>query len=787
MRSIRAGVLIRVAVGGLVLVLGLVAWAGWVVYRSIAPVSGTYTVAGLTHSVEIRYDDFQRPFVTAETMADALFAEGWLHASHRLWQMELFRRAGKGRMSGLLGSALLGTDTELWRTGVPQLAGRLKANASEETRSYIEAYVAGINAAMAARVSSPPEFWLLQHRPEPWSADDVFAMGALMAFQTANNANNELLRLALLQEIDDERAAIFLPDDGDLPGHPYVIPRGDGVMAALERRTHLEPLEQALFPSMALGSNGWAVGPNRSREGAALFAFDSHDSLGLPNLMYEVHLFFEEGKEIRGWSIAGLPGVINGFNECIAWGFTNIGDSQDLFIERRSEEDPLLFHDGDAWYRAEVERVEIPVAGRDEPEVLEIIHTRNGPLISEDPPIALRWATQDLRGMGLDSLLRFNRALNWDEFTAALDAFPAPATNATYADIDGNIGFRTAGLLPIRGHGDGLVPLPGDDPAMRWVGIVEPSELPVRLNPREGFVAAANARVNAAGDGPLVSADNAPGYRVRRLQEVLGSRHDFTVEDMRALQMDWYDGQAALLLPTLLTALPAQSDDPIESSARRALEEWQDDPVAKPDLAAPIIFQAWYRALAYEIFEPELSEALFQRWIRATYPVNHAVDRLILREPDSAWWRGDREGLIHTAFGNALDEIAAEQGDRVSEWRLDRMHRVGLTHELAQAVPQLAPLFNIVPEPWGGSGTTLGRARYRYDQAYDVSGGATVRFVGAMSRTPRMQGVIPGGQSGHPLSRHYRDQFPLWLAGNLLVIPAEPAEVDGNITRLTPR
>lgn len=784
-------VLKKLVLGSLGLIVLVVAIVVALVYASVPGSRGEHTVAGLDQPVSIQYDEFQRPYVTAESLEDALFTEGWLHATHRLWQMELFRRAAQGRLSELLGSGMLESDKELWRIGVPQLARDLEANSSEQMRAYIRRYVAGINAAIESARVPPPEYLLLQARPTPWDSSDVYAMGALMAFQSAGNMENELLRLALFDELGEERAALFLPDDGARADVPYVMPIGEEWSSArlasvLDDLAATDPIETPLMPRFAFGSNGWVVAPSRSRTGNALFAFDSHDALGVPNLFYEIHLFFGDGNQIRGWSVAGLPGVINGYNEKIAWGFTNIGDTQDLFLETRSEEDPLQFKNGEEWYTARTETVEIPVSGRETPEQLTIVYTLNGPLISDDPPISLRWTVQDLDGMGIDTILDFNRAQSVAEFARVLDRFPAPTLNATIADIDGNIGFRTAGLIPLRGNGEGLLPLPGDDPANRWKGVVDSNELPEIINPEQGFVAAANARVNAEGDGPLISADNAPGYRVRRIQSVLSTTDDLTADDMRALQTDWHDTQAELLLPSLMAAIAPDALSPLERQAYDALTAWKDDPVADPDLAAPLIFQAWYRALAVEVFEPALSDAVFKHLFRSNYPLNHALDRLILREPDSTWWRDDYDGLIRAGLGMGVDEIRAQQGDDVSRWRLDRMHEVKMEHELGKAVPQLAWFFNLRPAPWGGSATTVGRARYRYDRAYDVTAAATVRVVGEMTDPPRMQAVTPAGQSGHPRSPHYGDQLQIWLDRAVIPIASSLDDATGDRIVLTP-
>ncbi len=388
---------------------------------------------------------------------------------------------------------------------------------------------------------------------------------------------------------------------------------------------------------------------------------------------------------------------MNGYNERIAWGFTNIGDSQDLFLETRSETDPLAFKDGDTWYPAETETIAIPVSGRSTPESITIIKTKNGPLISEDPPMSLRWTIQDLNGMGIDSILAFNQAQNWDDFTDALDGFAGPPLNATYADVDGNIGFRTAGLLPRRGRGEGLFPLKGDEPESRWRGMLEMRELPEVLNPESGYLAAANARVNPNGNGPLVSADNAPGYRVRRLQDVLSNRKDFTVEDMQHLQLDWFDGQAALLLPVMLPLMDEANLSELERTAYAAIDVWKSDPIAKPELGARLIFQAWYRAIASGVFEPAMSADLFTQLMKKNYPLNHALDRLLLRDQSSGCWSGDRATIIHVAFQDAVRELSDVLGSDVNAWRLDALHRVKVEHELGKAVPQLGGFFNLAP------------------------------------------------------------------------------------------
>jgi penicillin amidase len=769
---------------------------------SLPSFSGTEIVAGLGQEVSIGFDQWQRPYVQASTLEDALFGQGWLHAKNRLWQMELFRRAGSGRLAQLLGESMLDADKELWRFGVPQLAKRLEQNASAEMSALVDAYLAGVNAAVDGYRILPPEFLLLQHRVERWRRADVFALGALMAFQSGNNFRNEMLRLALRAQVSALDFELFTTDNSAGEDFPFVLDR-DGaqqqverpsdsdkehallargvagvdastLLASLDSMSMTDPATNPGMPRLRFGSNGWVVAPGKSQSGHALYAFDSHDQLGLPNLFYEVHLFFDNGRQIRGWSVAGLPGVINGYNENIAWGFTNIGDTQDLFIETRSEQQPQLFLDGEDWYEARIETVHIPIKGRDEPEQLQIMHTRNGPLVSDEPPLSLSWTAHHIGQRGLDSVFAFNLARNWQEFNDALDLHPAPTLNATYADVHGTIGFRTAGMLPRRGAGEGLFPLPGNTPGNRWQGFVEPGDMPRASNPPTGFLAAANARVAPQGSYPLVSADNAAPYRIRRIQDYLQQQERISAADMQSLQMDWYDGQAAQLLPYLLAELERETLSPPAQEAVLSLQAWAARPLASRDSEAALIFQQWYMDIAREVFVPSLGDELYARLLRRSYPLNHALDTLIVTDRFDSWWPDTAGKTLARALDKTVATLTATTGPAPANWRLDQHQAVGLEHELSKAVPLLRHLFAAPSMPWGGSTSTVGRASYSYSRPFEVTHGATVRAVGEMSDTPRLQSVIPGGQSGHPLSDHYDDQFSAWREGDLLPISSSP-------------
>jgi penicillin amidase len=746
----------------------------------------------------VRFDAHARPWVQAASFADALTILGWLHARERSWQMELLRRAGRGRLAELLGEDLLEADRTLVRAGVPALGRNLGEHAGAEARGLVARYVAGVNAALDAQPVPAPEFLLLRARPVAWTPEDVFAVAAIVAWDSANNLEQELLRLALRAQLDDARFRAFLPAEARAGDFPWVVPAATpgppvaATLALLDRIGAARPGAGVPRPAAGLGSSAWAVAAERSALGVPLFAFDSHDGWSMPALQYEVHLFHgapgEDRRALRGWTVPGLPGVINGFSDRFAWGMTNVGDSQDLFLETRDPADPLRFRGRAGWYRATVRQETIPVRGRATPHRERVLLTENGPLISEEPPLSLAWSGHRLgpEDAGLDALLALNRAGDRAAFEAALDAFPAPSANLLWADTDGHLGTRVIGRLPRRGTGTGLLPADARDPGSAWDGFVPAAALPRLEDPPRAWVAAANARTAPPGSAPLVSADNAPGYRMRRLREALGGARDLTEASMAALQTDVRDTQAARLLPVLLEDVDADRLAGPEREAFAAVRAWAQDPQLRGDSVGASIWNAWYVALADALFADTLGPALHARLLAQSYPLNHALDGLVLDGEASPWWRGRRRATVTEAFGAAVSDLARRLGDDPRRWRWDVLHRVAFRHELGRAVPGLSRLLDRGPWPWGGGNPVLGRARYRYGGDFEARGGASVRTVIALTEPPRAAAVIAGGQSGHFLSPHYDDQFPAWLSGTLLPLASAPEQVEGPVIRIRP-
>jgi penicillin amidase len=360
-----------------------------------------------------------------------------------------------------------------------------------------------------------------------------------------------------------------------------------------------------------------------------------------------------------------------------------------------------------------------------------------------------------------------NRAQNWAEFRKALFLFAIPIQTFVYADVEGNIGFRVVGQVPLRSEGQGLLPLPGWSPGAAWEGYIPTEELPELFNPDDGFIATANHKVEGEGYPYIIDLDVAPPYRMHRIVEQLSAGNRFTVEDFEAMQTDWYNGHAARWLPGWVDLLEGREDD-LEGAEREALallREWSAEPVNLPELAAPAIFQVWYLELMAEIFQERMGDELYHDFIATAYVAYSALESLLERG-DSPWFGGDLEGLLLSSYRRAIAKLTGELGGKPERWQWQRLQTITFENVLG-SVALLRPLVNRGPYPFGGDHMTVGRAAYSLTDPFKVDSAAGFRFIAVMDRGAlRTRAVVAGGQSGHLLSPHYDDQIEDWLKGN---------------------
>ena len=766
MARLKKGLLIA----GIIVIALLVAASayGYGALRQAVPqAAGLFCHDRLQQEVTVYQDSRGVPHIYAATRDDLMFAQGFVQARERLWQMETHRRFVQGRLSELIGKSMLETDILLRTIGLKRVTALVLEKTSPEGRQCLEAFADGVNAYLQEG-PLPPEMRLLGITPEPWTAEDSAGIVTLLAYNLGDNWQIEAIRLALREALSGDLFGELLPPFEGWET-PAVWTEEKAAPAAAENLQQLLATAdlQSLAVLPSLGSNSWVIAPELSATGTAVLANDPHLNLSLPGIWFENHLSLEGTMDVYGWSVPGSPGVIIGHNEFIAWGMTNIGDNQDLYLEKQDLENPHRFlYDGE-WYEAEVLTEEIMIRGKDEPEHLEIVLTKNGPLVASAPPLSLRWNAYDLEASTVDAILGINEAQNWEQFVVSLDFFTAPIQTLVYADVAGNIGFRVVGQVPIRSQGRGLLPQPGWTSETRWDGYIPMRELPALFNPADGYIATANHRVESEGYPYMIALDVAPPYRMERIVELLSAGSPFTVEDFQEMQIDWYNPHAARRLPGWVDALSVKIDElsEAEQQALALLKTWSEDPVNLPELAAPAIFQQWYLELMEEIFQEKMGGTLYQQFIGNDYLAYNATEYL-LEKGDSAWFDGDFEALLLCSYRRTVARLMQQLGKKPEQWQWQKLQTITFENVLGQ-VPLLGSLVNRGPYPYGGDHMTVGRAAYALADPFKVNSVAGLRFIAVMEKgAVRARAVIAGGQSGHLLSPHYDDQIESWLAGN---------------------
>lgn len=773
---------------GLLLLLVIAAAGVWLALRSSLPVlDGEVVVDGLGETVTVARDVHAVPHIEAASLLDATFAQGYVHAQDRLFQMEFQRRLAAGRLAEVVGERALGFDRYLRTLGLYRLAEASVAALEPATRAWLEAYAAGVNAYLATPSGLlPPEFLLLRHfEVEPWRPADSLAWLKMMALDLSSNWRGEVLRVQLEDRLTPEQIADLWPD------YPEDAPVTLALDMGLRQR-----LAAALpfLPPPGFGSNAWALAPARTTTGGALLANDPHLGLQAPGTWYLVDLR-TPGITLTGASLPGVPGIVLGHNGRIAWGLTTTGtDVQDLFIERLDPARPGLYLTPDGLAALD-ERTEVIGVRGGAPVSLTVRSTRHGPVVSDlgrpgpeqlepDQVAALAWTALTPADTTLQGLFKVMQAGDWDDFVLALRDVVAPQQNVFYADTGGRIGFYVPGRVPVRKAGRGLRPVPGWSGAYDWTGWVPFEELPHALDPPDGVLVNANNKVVPDDYPHFLTAHWDASDRAERITELIGGDgHD--LEGQAAIQADLLSGLAQDLLPLMLAIEPA---DPKLTTMLARLRAW--DRVMRADAPEPLIFTAWYRAFGERAWGDELGP-LFASFGRE----QGRFARRILTER-SVWCDDVRTAeaepcplVLERALADALGELEAWLGADPDAWRWGEVHRAGLTHPIFGSVPVLKEVFNIEP-PTGGDGTTVnvGHPAFHRLPRYVNRHAPSYRALYDLADLDRSRFMIPTGQSGHPLSPHYDDLSPLWADARYLSLapPAEGARLSGRL-RLEPR
>ena len=759
-------------------VIGAFVVAG-MVFTTLPDAREELKLEGLGAPVTITLDSDGIPRIAAESERDAAIALGYLHARDRMFQMEQMRRGAEGRLAEIAGAQAVRLDRFSRLLGLAQLARADLAALSPEARDLLQAYADGVNAWIGVRGRmAAPEFLVLGE-PEPWKPEHSLLWGKVMGLWLSGNWRGDIERARLAATLPPERFRILWPED-DSPGRPDLASLDPG---RLGRMLASVPVfgEDAPVPSSA--SNAWAVAASRSASGAPLLASDPHLGFQAPVLWYLARIELPGGRFRVGATAPGVPAIVIGRNERIAWGFTTThSDTQDVFIERVVGANAYATPSGPRPFTLRNERIR--VRGQAD-EVLTVRETRHGPVVSDlDPPgdrstetaVSVAMANLAPGDTAADGLLALNRATSLEEAQVAAALLTSPPQTLTIADTNGRIGQFLVGRTPIRRSGDGRRPQPGWDGAADWIGFIPFAEMPHSIDPAGGVLAAANSRP-APADAPVFLGADWPGdWRLRRIQALIAARPTHDAASFTAMQNDILSTFAQGVLPTLRAVTPSDT----AAAAHALLRDWDGTMAAAAP--QPLIFHAWLQAFRHAALEAGGASA-------AEGVVGPEFLRALLR-PDghgAEWCGPDRcAAILSRSLDSALQELTERHGRDPATWRWESMHVARFEHPLLRFMPVLGDLTRL-EAPTPGDGETLSRGTFRSGGplAFTHVQGAGLRAVFDLSDPDGTLAVIATGQSGHPLSDQYGNMLPRWQAGEMVRLGRTPDREAGRI-RLTP-
>jgi penicillin G amidase len=737
--------------------------------------AGTLHLHGLGHPVQIYRDRLGIPHLRAHSEPDAFFAQGFVHAQDRLWQMDFDRHRAYGRAAEYLGARAVPQDVLLRRLGLEASAHADYDAVNVETRAMLAAYAAGVNAFVQATDRLPIEYQLLTTTPEPWQPWDACGVFKVRHVFTGGVWQAKLWRARLLHHLGPELTAKLYADEAS--GQPLIIPPGvdyhGPALSGLEALRAGEALVDAL-PELEGGSNSWVLAGQRTASGAPLLAGDPHRALDTPNVFYQNHLACPAFDAV-GLSFPGVPGLPHfGHNRAVAWCVTTaMADYQDLYIERFHPGNPQLYEFKGQWRQVKHQRKVVRVRNA-QPVEIDVSVTHHGPVIIGDPArgygLALRYTALAEPNAGFNALLPMLRAQDVDEFEEALRPWVDPCNNTLFADVHGQIGYRTRGRVPIRSRDNAWLPVPGWTDEHAWQGMIPFEAMPRLRNPEAGFVVTANNRIVDETYPHYLALHYEPGFRARRMRDRLRLLAHASGSDMAAIHADRVSIPARAFVAMLVHGEPA---DTLSAQTRSYLQQW--DGTMAPDSVAATIYAVCREQLVRLVAEPVLGplarEALGGGLYGTLMPLGQLRERLLTMMqaddrtllPAGETWAS----LLASALERTIAWLRQELGDDPQGWRWARLHRTTPRHPLVAEVPDLAEQLNPPTVATGGDGDTVQAASISAGGGYTVGSTSVARFVFDLSDWQRSAWVVPLGVSGHPGSAHYADQTATWAAVQL--------------------
>jgi penicillin amidase len=712
----------------LVALLGAVYWFAW---RPLPETSGEIA-APVSAKATVARDALGVPHIESATWEDAIFLQGYATAQDRMWQMDALRRLAAGELAEVVGKSALESDQDARRLRLAQIADDAERTMPDADRAVLAAYARGVNDYLEThRGRLPLEFTLLNYDPRPWRVRDSILAGLHMYRTLTTSWREEIEKLHMLERGDRAMVDFLFP-----------------------ARTGFDPQP---------GSDAWAVSGERSATGKPILANDPHLDFGIPATWYMIHLR-APGLNVTGVTLPGVPAVIIGHNESIAWGITNLGfDVQDLYRENIDPQTGRYVFMGRV-EQARLERDAIAVKGAKPIETLTWV-TRHGPIFlnDENRQYALHWAAAD-PGTFQFPFLEIDRAHDWKEFTAAIARFPGPGQNFVYADTTGNIGYHATGRNPIRRKGcGGDVPADGASGECEWDGIIPFDELPSFFNPAHGAVVTANQNPFPDDYKYPVNGHFAPPYRATQIRTLLDRTSKWEPRHMLEVQKDVYSGFSQFLAQQVVAAWDARkASNPALKDAVDLLRSWngQMEKGTAAPMVVTLVFQQLRKAAA-ERAAPGSGQAY-------DFIMAPAVLEKLLRERPAGWFP-DYNGTIMKCFADAVEEGAKIQGSKVSRWDYGQYNALKISHPVGGQLPVIGSYFDIGPVSMSGSSTTIKQTTRRM--------GPSMRMIVDLADLDHSLQNITIGESGHRLSSHYKDQWSAYYGATSFPMQFEKVDV----------
>jgi penicillin amidase len=784
----------------IVLVAGAAGYGYYIVHAALPQMDGRLQLKGITGTVTVTRDSHGVPTIEAATLDDLFFAQGFVTAQDRLWQMDVMRRFGGGELSEILGPDTLKLDREQRILGLRAAAKKSLQLDSSRNRAFFDAYARGVNSYIAACGNRLPiEFHILGYQPKMWLPED----SALIANSMVKDLNyhyfyDALDREKILAKLGPELTA-DLYVNRSWHDHPPTAMREDlgqpevtgassdeddddddyGPDNSVTERLKDSPLEDLPTEELPVnGSNDWVISGAHTVTGKPLLSNDMHLGHQMPNLWYEAHLHSGD-LDVAGVTLPGMPYVIVGHNQKIAWGFTNVGPTvTDVYIENFNAHG--MYQTPSGWVQPEHRAEVIHVKGRPD-VILDVKITRHGPIITElvpgeTRPLALRWTLYD--GLHVP-FFDVNSAQSWEEFRKAFSQLDAPGQNVVYADVNGNIGYQTTGKVPIRAAGDGSLPASGADNAHEWTSYIPFDKLPNIYNPPSGVIATANGRITPDDYPNSISMEWEAPWRTERIYHVLESGRQFSAADMLALQMDIHSEAGLFAAERFVYAVDhASKPSPRTKQAADLMRSW--DGRMQASSAAPTITESAIRELKRLLLEPKLGIAPVDpakesegfNWKSYSWEMRSVwLENVLLHRPKR--WLPEKypnyDELLTAAVDAAVNGLNTPKD--LTSWRWGAFNAVEIQHPILGKIPLIRNWSGPGVQEQSGSGYTV--------KAVTRHHGPSERFTANLADLDQSTLNLVTGQSGNFLSPHYMDQWNAWYEGTTFTLPFSAKAVDG--------